>query len=316
MVIGLDTSDGIGRDFTCMVIKDPVDGSVMATGRWHEFNTAKLAIFIVNFLIHHRKAVLVPERKSSAPVIIDSIILTLRSRGVNPYNRIFNYITQDREDEKFKDIDTNSLNDGSSMRKYLGYMTTAATRVQVYDRLLLRAVMLDSTKIKDSSLINELATLSQTKGRIDHTATTNDDMVFAYCLASWFIFEGKHVQLYGLDPATFLTQSGTTTQLVIKEHINEQLDLRVQINDLQKLANSTQSHALKSHYLAQVAQLKLRLDDTITADPAVQSQLPMILDKFNPSNTAGRAPLIQTLNNIFASNPRSYEGARRDVFIN
>jgi hypothetical protein len=144
--------------------------------------------------------------KSSARSIVDTIVLFLRDRGINPWTRIYSRLIQQIRTEDYRDVDWRGerLEDQARYRSLLGFMTTGTTRDFLYKTILQRAVNLNIDKLFDKTLILELVGLSTRNGRIDHKIGANDDMVVAYLIACWFVFEGMNHDIYGLKSEDIL----------------------------------------------------------------------------------------------------------------
>lgn len=77
MVLGMDTSENIGRDFTTMTISSLTDMSTIATCRCNESNTMEVARFVAKLMMKFPNLVTIPERKSTGVVIIDYLLEVL-----------------------------------------------------------------------------------------------------------------------------------------------------------------------------------------------------------------------------------------------
>jgi LAGLIDADG-like domain len=269
LIFGMDSSDNIGKDFTALVLIDAADMSVVATFRCNESNLIKLAIFIANILIKYPNILFVPERKSSAIVIIDQILLMFKQRGVSPLRRIYNKIVQERNTEEMHDIalDDPTIVD-SKNRRFIGFMTTEATRVILYKQVLKKAVKLNASRMKDKTLISEFATLSVINGRIDHSSGHHDDMVIAYLLACYVIFYGKYLEYYGIDPSKMLSSIiDETGEAIDPGYKKYQLELRQRAKHIQALIDNTPSIMLKKSYQHRLEIIKAELDDRYNENP-------------------------------------------------
>jgi hypothetical protein len=178
-ILGMDGSESIGEDFTTLVMINVSDMSVVCTFRCNESNIIKLGMFIAEFLISYPTVTFIPESNSTGRSIIDVIALIFQKHRINPYRRIYNEIVQKRDDPAMARIslDDPDLTD-TSLKKYLGFRTTAKTRPFLYKNTLKKAVSLNATRIKDINLVAELSALSVVNGRIDHSENGHDDMCF------------------------------------------------------------------------------------------------------------------------------------------
>ena len=105
MILGMDTSENIGRDFTTITITSVTDMSTLATCRCNESNTMEIARFVSKLMIKYPGLVVIPERKSTGVVIIDYLLEVLVRNNINPYLRIYNEVVQNYRDPKYSEYD-------------------------------------------------------------------------------------------------------------------------------------------------------------------------------------------------------------------
>lgn len=296
IVIGLDTSECIGRDFTSLVMLDARDMSVVCTARCNEADLIKLALYIAEFMTKNTNTFLVPERKSTASMMIAIICSELRKNGINPWTRIFNVIVQNKTEEQFREIDLTEpgLEEGV-YKKYLGFTTTGSgemSRNALYSNTLMKAVEMNYDRMHDTSLISELSSLSQKNGRIDHTASGHDDLVISLLLASFFIFFGKNLNYYLINRHIFLNEvgaGGIKIDTLEKERQNEILkeiiDLR---KEIKRLALSSYAEPLER----KLKHLESLLDpEVIDITPLSQEQVTKAQNKNKNTNFVDLAKL-------------------------
>ncbi len=216
-IIGLDTSDAVGRDNISLMMTNSETLETAASAIINESNLIVFANWIADILVKYPNTILVIERKSSAPTIIDSLLITLPAKGVEPTRRIFNQITQNRGSD---DVDLKEFKKSTrprderfyeTYRKYFGFVTTGASRKLLYGEVLQTAVRMAGNKVKDKGLANELLALVVKDGRIDHKASGNDDAVIAWLLSCWFMLFGKRLDYYGVSNRV----------LMKRHHVNE-----------------------------------------------------------------------------------------------
>ena len=229
IIIGLDTSENVGNDFTSLVMIDASDMSVICTARCNDSDLLKLGLYLAEFMIEHPNTILIPERKSTAPMIISVICMKLLEKGIAPFTRIYNQVIQNRDEKLYSDIDIYSPEATEGVnKKYLGYTTTgtgATSRDTLYKATLMKAVQMNYDRIHDSTLINELASLNVKNGRIDHSTAGHDDTVIAYLLACYFVYFGKNFNLYDIDHSTFLNKVSSSGKIVEPEYKQQQDEL-------------------------------------------------------------------------------------------
>ena len=280
LVLSMDSSENIGRDFTCLYLLDPTNMNPVATFRCNESNITKLGLFIGEFLVKFRKTIFIPERKSTGAGIIDQIIMILVENNINPFRRIFNQVVQRKNEKPFSEIDINDPQawEGTT-RKYLGFQTTSASRGFLYKSVLMKSLKINSAVIKDGTLISELTTLSIKNGRIDHASGHHDDMVIAYLLAHWLVFEGINLETYGID-VNKINTSFNETKNIKQENYDNQLYLRRKIKQMSKLIDATSSEMMKANYKIKIHQLERKIDPTITVEPIVKDQVKNIYKQY------------------------------------
>ena len=207
VIIGLDTSDAVGRDSITMVLINAKNLDVVATLNVNETNIHTFANFVADFLIKYRRTTLVPERRSSGQSIIDILIIKLTSVNIDPFRRIYNLMVDDAMHTKpgFEPLmhelymRPSWFNDKS--KKYVGYVTSGAgrhSRSALYSDTLTRAAQLACQRVYDKRLIDELTGLVVKDGRINHTNDSHDDMVIAWLLGIWFLLFSKNLSHYGI----------------------------------------------------------------------------------------------------------------------
>ena len=204
-VIGLDTSDMIGRDAIFMTVIDVRDRSVVATGKYNRSSIWRWISFLANFMIKYPSTTLVPERKSSAQTIIDGLIEIFDANDVNPFARIFNHVVNEKD--RYETLWT-AIQAPSTRRKafdiakqHFGYVTTADSRNTLYIDILDSSLSEGATLVKDKGLSEEFRGLVVRNGRIDHKLGGHDDAVVSYLLANWLLTHGKNLSYYGIQSA-------------------------------------------------------------------------------------------------------------------
>lgn len=258
LVLGMDSSDMSGGDFTTFVAIDPRDLAVVFTFRCNESNIAKLSIMITHLLMTYPKMTWVPERKSSAAGIIDTVIIGLQKENINPFKRIFNRIVDNIHLAEYRDI---NINDPrlceSKERRYLGFMTSGKSRPILYKEVLQTAVSMSYNKIFDTTLISELSGLQKVNGRVDHGTGRHDDMVISWLLACYLVVYGKNLKHYGIDSNLLLSDitndSGRKSNPIL---VDSQRRLLKEIDEITAIINKTTSPTIKNTLLMRLNELK------------------------------------------------------------
>ena len=230
-VIGLDTSDNVGRDFTTMCMLDPYDMHVVATFKCNTTNLAFVARAMMRILMDFPRAIFIPERNKIGVVFIDYIFAEMRRDVFDPLTRIYNKYYQ----EYTRDTDVSSLNyDDGEVRKNFGFTTTksSTSREFLYSTVLMTAMRLVGDRLNDASLVDEICGISMRNGRVDHSEKGHDDLLIAFLLAAYFILFGANHQLYGISPDEFLCQVNERTGDNIDADLKQQQSrMRVLLQD-------------------------------------------------------------------------------------
>lgn len=204
-VIGLDSSDGVGRDNIALTIINSETLETAAVAVVGESNLIIYGNWLAEILIKYPNTVLVIERKSSAPGMIDALLLKLPSVGVDPAKRMYNLIIQDREDGDKDLVAFQRIGRAKDdrfyepYRKYFGFRMDSSARDTLYSDTLKNAVKVAGHLVRDRSLAAELLGLVVKNQRIDHRASKHDDTVVSWLMACWFMFYGRRLDHYGIS---------------------------------------------------------------------------------------------------------------------
>lgn len=202
-ILGLDTSDAIGRDGIDMVMIDTRTLAVVASGTFNRTSIYRWISFLGAFLIQYPTVTLIPERKSSAQSIVDGVIQILDANGIDPFRRIFNHIVDNRE--KYGDELTATGNSllrrrmFETHKQHFGFNTTGDSRTQLYVTVLNGALEDAAGKIQDKKLSGEFRSLVVKNGRIDHQTGGHDDSIIAYLMANWMLTHARNLSHYGIS---------------------------------------------------------------------------------------------------------------------
>lgn len=247
-IIGLDTSNAIGRDSNAIIITDIRDMSVIASCTISEANLHKYGIWLANFMIRYGNTTLIIENKSSAQGIIDTVSAILISAGIDPFKRMYNRVTDDHliRTEDFKSISLPLHKRPEEVylrfKGSIGFNTTGTKRSFLYDTVLQDAVKSTGHLIKDKNLSSELRSLVIKNGRVDHIDGFHDDSCIAWLLCHWFIKHSKNLIHYGIDPKMCLSLVSIDGATLSEEDLVKRKELTVvnmEINELkEKLISS------------------------------------------------------------------------------
>lgn len=267
IIMGLDTSENVGRDFTSLVMIDASDMSVLCTARCNESDLVKLAMFIADFLIKNENVLFIPERKSTASVMIALICEKLRKAGINPFKRIYNTVFQFRDEAPFDKVVLDEFAEEGLAKKYIGFTTTGGggsnSRDALYKTTLMKALEMNHSRINDQTLSDEISQLSIKNGRIDHVSGGHDDLLIAYLLACWFVYFGRHLYLYNIKKEHFLSQINSSGEKMDIDVQKAQDELLARIEDLKREINRAKYPAVKNSLCRELSNLESLLDDEL-----------------------------------------------------
>jgi len=213
VLLGMDTSEAVGRDAIGMVFTDIRDMGTIGAGRCNETNLIKFADYIGELLIKYPNVTLIIERKSTAQTMIDALLLRLPLQGIDPFKRIFNWIVEEMKVDKNAAamVNTPVRARGNyfydDVRNKFGFNTTAESRMTLYGEVLPEAAKRAGRHTRDKTLINEITSLVVKNGRIDHKASGHDDMVISWLLNFWFVMKASNLSHYGIPRGAILSRT-------------------------------------------------------------------------------------------------------------
>lgn len=220
IILGLDTSEAIGRDSITGVGVDVETLETMFAFSINESNLIHFGSFLAKFLQEFPNTTLVPEAKSTWAGIRDQLMIELPKLGIDMGRRVYSTIVDTaRGTERERKIYTEYTRGYPSETKYypyrndFGFNTTGESRRILYNDVMMNVVSEVPKLIRDPNLIDELSSLVERKGRIDHALSGHDDHVISMCLAHWFLRYGRNLEHYGIDPSRVM--SGVVKDVVI-----------------------------------------------------------------------------------------------------
>lgn len=206
-ILGLDTSDAVGKDDIGFVLTDVETLNVVATGKFNHINLFEFSRFIANFLVKYPNVTAIIERRSSGTYILDYLLVILVELGENPFKRLFNRVVQEASSlpDRFNDIRGKSATDPRVIERYkqfFGFPTSGSgsyTRDVLYGNNFQVALDKGHDRLHDIDLSDQLLQLQIKNGRIDHSSGNHDDLVIAWLLTNWLLTLGKELRYYGID---------------------------------------------------------------------------------------------------------------------
>lgn len=284
LLLGVDTSDAIDRDACTVVIRRLKTGENLGVGRYPLAFLDDVTKVLLNLLTRMENSLLIIERNRAAHMI-DTLLLTLPSLGIDPFKRIFNDIYQDpvKYKNEYKDIHEVHFNFRTKefYLKYkgrFGFQTNSTTRGQMYN-FILEAVSVTGSGIRYNHLIDELIRLEKDNdGRIDHSSKGHDDLVIAWLLTYWFIKLGYNKTMYGIPQGHTLTEVKTLMEDPDKPHYTkDQMELFIRIKErieeLRKELENTENDMLAERIEMEIKKLgdyiPKELRKTVTVDEII-----------------------------------------------
>lgn len=257
VIVGLDTSDAIGRDACALTFINSRDLSVVGGATINETNLIRFAGFLSDLMIRYPKTILIPERKSSAQAIIDSLIIHLVQAGEDPFKRIYNQVV-DNKDERAKDFAEIQVSPArrttafyDKWKKVFGFNTTGQSRDVLYHTVLQNAAKESGHLVKDRVLSSEIRGLVVRNGRIDHATGNNDDSVIAWLMAHWFLTHSKNLAFYGIDTSKVLSKvhyQGRVLSPLEEFEMDEQNRIREEMDSIyQELSGATDEFVIAQY---------------------------------------------------------------------
>lgn len=204
-VLGIDTSEAIGRDAIAHVLVDVRDLSVVGTATINDTNTVRYAYWLCDFLIKYPKVTCIIERKSTGTGIMDQLLYVMQGKGIDPFKRLYNRLVDEqqvRKDQAREVFGTPVARRDAYFydpyRRDFGFITDGPRRRQLYKEVLMEAIKRGGRKIHDKTLASEIRGLVVKKERIDHQDGAHDDHVIAYLMCVWFLMMSKNHTVYGI----------------------------------------------------------------------------------------------------------------------
>jgi hypothetical protein len=285
LVLGIDSSENVGNDFTALVIIDPYDMSVVGVCRCNETNNVKLATYISELMLRFPRMVMIPERKSTGLMLIELVANDLKHAGYSPARRIFNQYVQSPEDHKGVNIDT--LEMSGKIKRNFGYVTASSGKMgreRLYKDTFMKTMEMNAARIYDSTIITEIRTLTMKNGRIDHTTGSHDDTLFAYLLACYFVYYAKNINMYGIDHSEFMGSIDATAKTT---EAKRQVKIKQAIAELNDKIDMEENDIIKQMYVRKRNELRLLLDD----DSPVVSAVTVEQKNMNSSESKSKKTL-------------------------
>lgn len=268
-LIGLDTADNVGEDFTTMVVTDPYDLTTIAVCRCNIDNFIHVISCVAELLEMFPESILIPERNKNGSVLLDILIDVLQKRKINPFTRIYNTFIQDHN-ERTPNFNTIDLSDGTN-RKHFGFNTTSAgdSRDFLFSKVMISMLNICSTRVHDQDLVDELLGLVIKNGRVDHASNGHNDTCMSWLLTGFFAIFGNNHYLYGIPENSMLCAVDLKGDSVDPDTKERQRQIRKRIIELKSLIKECKNTTIKVSYEREMKHLESCVDDTMLDDPSI-----------------------------------------------
>lgn len=276
IVAGVDTSNATGRDNITVVGIDVETTETLLVATINNTNLVFFANFLAELIDTFPKLTIVPEDKFNWKTIQDQLLIVLPTMGIDPGKRIYsrivdNYDGTDQQQRIYREYSTGY----PSEKKYrlyrdrFGFPTDGPLRQVLFDKILKDSTRTSHSVVRDSELIDELSTLVERNGRIDHSAGGNDDHVLAWLLANWFLRSARNLAHYGIDVNTVMERVEKEDKLEDSKTIRERHKkerLKSEIDSLTALMEDSNNTMEIKYYESRIRSLKLDLGEDTAMD--------------------------------------------------
>lgn len=282
-VIGVDTSDAIGRDDIAVILTNVRTGATAASGFYNEINLSLFAKWLKDLLLRYKNTTLIPERQYNAQVMIDYLILKLSAAGEDPFVRIYNKVVQERDSNP--DLYNQIMGPGLRRDPYyydkykdsFGFKTNAELRKLLYGSVMFNTLEHFADKVRDQKLISQMLSLVVRNNRVDHAVGSHDDMVIAWLLGHWMLNHGLNLQTYNINTRSVLSDKKVTVTKeaaeILEDHNQQRYKKRIDVIS-EELKQNRPIHeiiALESELRMLVARIKDTDDTMLTIDAMIEN---------------------------------------------
>lgn len=213
--IGVDTAGGLDRDFSTIVITDPMDSyKPVATFKNNKINVEQFARLLIQLIkVVTPRGVLFIESNNYGKGVIDIIV------DVIPKNIYYEYKIQDKDKTK--------VNPSTVTRSIsYGISTTGSSRPLMMDAL--KEIINDTPEqIVSQDIYENIKGLVYTKAeKIEHDDGMHDDVLFAYLMVQYAIRYGNNIAKFlrdiknvkgSIDSLVNITSNDKNTQNLIND---------------------------------------------------------------------------------------------------
>ena len=180
IIIASDVSGGMGgkRDYSTLVGIDPITSDLLFTFRSNILDPNEFSKLIHKFItVHCPKGIICMERNSYGRAVLANLRDTDPSRGI-PDNLLYMPMSASMKNEGIK-ADRNDT--------IAGIYTLQPFREVLFTSILSTRIKKHKYLFRSEDILNEVYTLVEKNGRIDHKAGAHDDLLFAFMIAHWVL---------------------------------------------------------------------------------------------------------------------------------
>lgn len=288
-VIGLDTSDAVGRDAIAFVLTNSETAEVAATHKVKETSVATYAAWLAAFMERYPNTVMIVERRSTGGAIVDALLLILQNKIKDLHRRLYSKVSQDysSDSDLFKEWRRGPTGIPQRywdhFRKYIGFATDKNKRAKLYGEVFSASLKIAAHLINSEYLVDEILALVEKNGRIDHVKSGHDDTVVAWLLTMWFLLYGKNLNHYGVSNQRLVvrqrngTKGGEDEDALLEKEEEQRKIVRELEKAIDDLSEATCPVA-KANLKAKIRDLSTKLDTDIHSANSMQS-LKEIVDR-------------------------------------
>lgn len=249
LMIGVDTATGLSQDYSAITVCDPSNRlEVLAKFKNNTIDTIEFAQVIYELAkMYVTNGPIVIERNSVGQTIIDYLLKT------DIANRIYYEMKEMKAERKLTD---GTIKRSKNKTKVYGVSTNNDTRPKMID-LLRTAVNENYDIINCTELVEEIAGLErQRNGKIEHSQTTHDDLLFSYLMCQYAWAYGERLHEFGIYKRynTFEANSSQMNDVLTAKEAS--LDFARKFNsisrhnkDYDKYSNELTSHNIIQNFL-------------------------------------------------------------------
>lgn len=276
VIVGIDTSNAVGKDNITLVGLDIETTETVMVATINNVNLIHFANFLVDLLCQYKNITLVPEDKFNWKTIQDQLFIVLPTKGIDPGRRIYSRIVDTADG---KDSDKRTYEEFSSgypseakYRQYrdrFGFPTNGPLRETLFSSVLNDATKASCRLVRDTEISDELSTLVERNGRIDHAAGGHDDHVLSWLLANWFMRHARNLEHYDIDPRMVMRKvdvEETDLDNATRRNLAKKERMKAELESLEGMLSNATSFMEKQYYQSRIKSMRRDVGETNSLD--------------------------------------------------